>query len=172
MLEERSAPGRKRSKWVKTTLMGLITRQFPMLTLHNDQSFGTSLCLIDLWHTNNKYSTVQAKRMSMGWDDVMTKPVSSMGISNLNPNAEWRCEKKGADIQCMPLPQLNDTHRTPAPGKGMREGGKVERKGRGWKKGRKGASIEMTHHEILAERVAQPPDLDCAIRASYVSRGG
>jgi len=41
-------------------------------------------------------------------------------ISNLNPNVQWRCEKKGADIQCLPSPRLDDTHQTPAPGKGMR----------------------------------------------------
>ena len=40
----------------------------------------------------------------------------------------------------------------------MREGGKVDRKWRGRKKERMGASIETTYYEILAERVcvAQP----------------
>ena len=52
----------------------------------------------------------------------------------------------------------------------MREGGKVDRKGRKGKKEQKGVSIETAYHEILVERVASLNLLclsACAIRASY-----
>ena len=57
----------------------------------------------------------------------------------------------------------------------MREGGKVDRKGRKGEKERKGVSIETAYHEILAERVASLNLLclsACAIRASYLGDVG